>query len=93
VALLLQHRAGPIARATLGAFFSLSALLSLTGYVATDELGGDQVLLALAVAPFMVAGLWTSRHFHGLVDGGWLRPTVLVLSAIAGITAIVHGLT
>jgi uncharacterized membrane protein YfcA len=92
VALLLQHRAGPIARATLGAFFSVSALLSLIGYAATGLLGADQAWLALALAPFMLAGLWSSRHLHPFVDGGWLRPSVLVLSAIAGTAAVVHGL-
>jgi len=92
VALLLQHRDGPTARATLGGFFSVSALLSLVGYLATGVLGADQALLALGLAPFMVAGLWASRHLHPLVDAGWLRPAVLALSAIAGVTAIAHGL-
>jgi uncharacterized membrane protein YfcA len=92
VALLFQHRPGPVARATLSAFFAVSASLSLIGYLATGVLGADQALLALELAPFMVAGLWASRHLHPFVDGGWLRPTVLVLSTIAGISAIVHGL-
>jgi len=40
-----------------------------------------------------VVGMWTSRHLHPLVDGGWLRPAVLAVSTLAGLTAIVHGLT
>jgi uncharacterized membrane protein YfcA len=91
VALLLQHRAGPVARATLGGFFSVSATLSLIGYLATGVLGADQVLLALGLVPFIVAGLWASRHLHPFVDAGWLRPAVLGLSAAAGVTAILHG--
>ncbi len=39
----------------------------------------------------MVVGLWASRHLHGFVDGGWLRPAVLTLSAIAGAAALVRG--
>lgn len=93
VALLFQHRTGPIARATLGAFFATSAGLSLVGYVATGTMTDDQVLFALALAPVMVAGLWLSRHFHRFVDGGWLRPTMLALSAIAGATAILRSLS
>jgi uncharacterized membrane protein YfcA len=92
VALLFQHRTGPIARATLGAFFMTSALFSITGYVATDAISGDQVLFALALLPLMVAGLWCSRYLHRHVDGGWLRPAMLVLSTVAGTAAIVHGL-
>jgi len=92
VALLFQHRTGPTTRSTLGAFFATSAALSIVGYLATDAINGDQVLFALALAPFMVVGLWTSRHFHVHVDRGWLRPAVLSLSAIAGIAALVRTL-
>lgn len=93
VALLFQHRSGPTARSTLGAFFATSATLSVIGYLATGELTANQALFALALAPFMVVGLWTSRHLHVHVDGGWLRPAVLTISAIAGLTAIIRGLS
>jgi hypothetical protein len=91
VALLFQHRPGPTARATLGAAFTWSAGLSIVGYVAIGEITGDQVLFALALAPLMVAGLWASRHFHVHVDGGWLRPAVLTLSAVAGLAALLRA--
>jgi hypothetical protein len=91
VALLFQHHGGPVARSTLSAFFAATAVLSLLGYVATGNITLDQLLLALTLIPFMVAGLWASRHLHGVVDGGWLRPAVLALSAVAGAVAIVHG--
>jgi uncharacterized membrane protein YfcA len=88
VALLYQHRPGPIARATLSGFFATSAVLSIVGYVATGTITLNQLLLAVTLTPFMVSGLWASRHFHRFVDAGWLRPTVLVLSALAGLIAI-----
>jgi uncharacterized protein len=93
VALLFQHRTGPTARATLGAFFATSATLSLVGYTAAGEIDGAQVLFALALAPLMVTGVWLSRHFHVHVDRGWLRPAVLAVSAVAGTAALVRGLT
>jgi len=93
VALLFQHRTGPTARATLGAFFATSAALSIVAYTAAGELSEAQVLFALALAPMMVIGVWTSRHLHVHVDGGWLRPAVLTLSAVAGAAALVRGLT
>jgi uncharacterized membrane protein YfcA len=92
VALLFQHRTGPIARATLGAFFATSGALSLIGYLAAGTMTGDQGLLALALAPIMVVGLTASRYLHAHVDSGWLRPSVLTLSAIAGTVAIVRAL-
>ena len=91
VALLFQHRHGPVARSTLGAFFATSAVMSLVGYVATGTITGDQALFAATLAPFMVGGLWASRHLHPFVDSGWLRPTVLVLSAVAGAAAILRA--
>ena len=93
VALLFQHRPGPTARATLGAAFAWSATLSIIGYVAFGKINGDQVLFALGLLPVMVTGLWISRHFHVHVDGGWLRPAVLTLSAVAGMAALLRAIT
>lgn len=93
VALLFQHHPGPTTRATLGAFFASSAVLSIVAYTATGKLHGEQLLFALVLLPALALGMWLSRHLHPLVDGGWLRPAVLAVSTIAGLTAIVHGLT
>ncbi len=92
VALLFQHHEGSVARSTLGAFFATSAVFSLIGYSFTGDLDADRLLYALTLAPAGVAGWWASRHLHPFVDGGWLRPAVLMLSAIAGATAIARGL-
>jgi hypothetical protein len=59
---------------------------------ATGAISGDQVRFALALLPLMGTGLWCSRYLHRHVDGGWLRPAMLVLSTVAGTAAIVHGL-
>lgn len=93
VALLFQHRTGPIARSTLGAFFLTSASLSMIGYVAGGTISGDQALFALELMPVMAVGVWLSRHLHGHVDSGWLRPAMLTMSAIAGTAAIIRGIT
>jgi uncharacterized membrane protein YfcA len=92
VALLFQHHRGPTVRSTLGAYFAISATLSVVGYAATGEITRDRFLLALGLLPAMLFGAWLSKHFHGLVDKGWLRPSVLTLSAMAGVVAIVRGL-
>lgn len=92
VALLFQHRDGPSSRSTLGSFFAVSASMSLVGYAIAGTFHGDQALFALALAPAMIAGFWASKHLHVFVDGGWLRPMVLIVSAIAGCVAIGRGL-
>jgi len=92
IGLLFQHHRGAVARPTIAAFFATSGLLSLAGYVAAGTIHTDQVLFALALAPAMFVGFWASKHLHPFVDGGWLRPTVLTLSAVAGTAALVRGL-
>jgi uncharacterized protein len=92
VALLFQHHRGPTIRATLGAFFATSAVLSIAAYALAGKLRVDQALFALALLPALVLGMWISRHLHQFVDRGWLRPSVLTLSGLAGGIAIVHGL-
>jgi uncharacterized membrane protein YfcA len=91
VALLFQHHRGPTIRSTLGAYFAISATLSVIGYAATGEVTVDRLLLTLALLPAMLLGAWLSKHFHVFVDAGWLRPSVLVLSSIAGAIAILRG--
>jgi uncharacterized protein len=90
VALLFQHHPGPAVRPTLSGFFATSAVLSLVGYSLTGTISVDQLLFALTLIPFMLGGLWVSRHLHPLVDAGWLRPAVVALSAAAGLVAILH---
>ncbi len=63
----------------------------MIGYGATGEITVDKLLLVLALLPAMLFGAWLSKHFHGLVDKGWLRPSVLILSALAGTIAILRG--
>ncbi len=92
VALLFQHHPGPTTRATLGAFFTASVVLSIVAYALAGKLHVEQLVFALALLPALAVGMWASRHLHPFVDGGWLRPAVLVVSAIAGGTAIAHGL-
>jgi uncharacterized protein len=92
VALLYQHHGGPVIRSTLGSFFALTGVLSLAGLAAVGKVAGWQVLLAVALVPAMLTGFWLSRHLHGHVDRGWMRPAILVLSALAGAAAIVNGL-
>ena len=91
VALLFQHHPGPATRSTLSGFFASSALLSIVGYLLTGNLTLDQVRFAAELIPFMVGGFWASRHLHGRIDRGWLRPTVLALSAAAGLVAILRA--
>lgn len=92
VALLLQRHPGPATRATMGAFFFTSSVLSIIGYLLTGTISVDQLIFALELLPALLAGFWISRHTHILLEQGWLRPVTLAVSAIAGTAALLKGL-
>jgi uncharacterized membrane protein YfcA len=92
LAMLYQRHEGPAIRSTLAASFLAGTALSLTTLGIAGEIGGDQVLLGLALTPLVVAGTTAGRRFHDLLDRGWLRPTVLAFAAAAAMVVVVDAL-
>jgi uncharacterized membrane protein YfcA len=92
LALLYQHQPGPTMRSTLAASFLFGTLLSLVTLGLARQVGVDQVLLGVGLAPVVVAGSVAGRRLHGFLDRGWLRPAVLLFAAITAVTALVDAL-
>ena len=92
MALLYQHEAGPVMRATLGATFLVGTGLSLLALVLAGEVGGDHWRFGVAMVPAVLLGLFASRFLHDWLDRGWLRPCVLVFAGAAGLAVVVRGL-
>lgn len=93
VALLYQRREGPVLRSTLAVTFGAGVVISLVGQAVVGAVTGTHVVLALALLPGTAAGLAVARVLADRIDGPWLRPSVLTLAAIAGLVAMVSGLT
>ncbi|MCZ7525254.1 MAG: sulfite exporter TauE/SafE family protein [Acidimicrobiia bacterium] len=91
LALLYQHRDGPTLRSTLASAFLVGIAMSLTALALAGEVDRDQVGLALALAPAMLAGLWASRLTTRWLDARWLRPAVLGFAAVTGVVAILRA--
>jgi len=89
--LLYQHSTGATLRSTLSATFLLGTLLSLSTLGAAGEVHGRQLLLGAGLAPLAIGGSVLGRRLHRLLDGGWLRPGVLVIACAAAVTAIVKA--
>jgi uncharacterized membrane protein YfcA len=93
LALLYQHHHGEAIRATLAACFVLGTVMSATALAVAGEIGVDQVLFSLAMMPALIVGLvastWGARHLRGRS----IRPFVLGFAGIAGVVAILNGLT
>jgi uncharacterized membrane protein YfcA len=93
VALLYQHQRGPAVRSTLGAFFTSSAGTSIIGYLLVGKLGVEQLEYASLLAPAMLLGLALSTGLRAHADARVLRPVMLALVAVAGMSAVIGGLT
>jgi uncharacterized membrane protein YfcA len=83
VALLYQDQPGARVRATMAAYFTAGTVLSLAGLLVGGQVGGEHVVAAGWLLPFMAGGFLLSGPARRLLDRGWVRPAVLAVS-IAG---------
>ena len=88
IALLYQHESGPRIRATLSAFFIVGVGLSLAGLAGVGRFGLVELKLGGYLIPGVLIGYGVSRFTAGMVDKGFIRPAVLVVSAMAGLAVI-----
>ena len=92
VALLYQHASGATLRSTMGLYFLVGNVLSVGILALAGEIGSRDVLRALALLPFLVAGFVLSGRLRGRVDGTVLRTCVLLLSAAGAVALLVRTL-
>jgi uncharacterized membrane protein YfcA len=92
VALLYQGRPGPQVRATLGAFFVLGALVSLSALGVAGQVSGRQLAVGAGLVPFLVAGFAASGPLRRRIDATGLRVPVLALSAGSAVLLIGRSL-
>lgn len=92
VAMLYQHSRGATLRATMGVYFLVGNVLSGSALALAGEIGGREVLRALALLPFLVCGFLLSGPMRGRVDGHRLRAAVLLLSAAGALVLLARTL-
>jgi uncharacterized membrane protein YfcA len=92
LALLYQHHPGPTMRSTLAASFLFGTVLSLVTLGLARQVGADEVLLGVGLAPVVVAGSVAGRRFHGFLERKWLRPAILVVAGSTALAALLHAL-
>jgi len=90
LALTLQHRNGPALRATMGAFFSIGAVITLPAIAAAGRLGRDELLVGAALIPGALLGFAISGPLRPRVDAGRVRPLVLGLATLAAVVLIIR---
>ncbi|MQA96386.1 MAG: TSUP family transporter [Streptosporangiales bacterium] len=92
LAILYQHAPGPQVRATLGVYFTVGAVLSLSFLTIAGELTWREVLAGLALVPFTVTGFLISGPLRRFLDQGYTRAGVLVVTAASATTLIIRSL-
>lgn len=90
IALVYQHEPGPSIRGTLSAFFVVGVVLSVAGLAAIGRFGLLELKLAGMMVPAVVAGYWLSAHTAPVMDRGFIRPAVLVVSGASAAIVILR---
>lgn len=92
VALLYQHETGPRIRGTLSAYFLIGVSLSLVGLHLIGRFGRSEILIALTLIPGIIIGFVLSRRFVHVLDRGYVRRAVLVVSGASALTILLRSL-
>lgn len=90
VALFFRDAAGPKIRASLSVYFVVGTSFTLLGLVVADRLGTEHIPWIFAMIPAIIIGYFLSGPMLPIVDRGWTRPAVLVLSAAAAVVLLVR---
>jgi uncharacterized membrane protein YfcA len=92
VALLYQRASGATLRSTMGLYFLVGNVFSVTALALAGEVGVADVRHALLLLPFLVAGFLLSGPLRRHVAGPRLRVAVLVLSATGAVVLLARTL-
>ncbi len=90
VALVYQDSSGARLRGTLSGYFIVSNLVSLVMLGSLGLFGANELQSTLILLPAVVIGFLSSRRTAPLLDRGYTRPLVLVVSAGAALSLILQ---
>lgn len=83
---------GPRIRGTLAGFFVVGLLISLTTLAFVGRFGRQEILAALTLVPGIVIGFAISSRIAPVIDRGYTRTALLVVSALAGLSVVLRAL-
>jgi uncharacterized protein len=87
----LVAETGPMIRATLSIFFTVSAMISVGTLAAVHRLPERQVMAGLALTPFVIVGFAVSGPLRRYLDGGRMRSAVLIVTGMSALTLIIRS--
>jgi uncharacterized membrane protein YfcA len=92
IAMVYQNAPGDRLRGTLGGYFVIGAVMSLTAIAAVGRFGVAELRWGVALVPGILLGFALSNRLTPWLDGGYTRPAVLAVAAAAGIGILVRQL-
>ncbi|MGD9347733.1 MAG: TSUP family transporter, partial [Candidatus Aminicenantes bacterium] len=92
MALVYQRQKGPTIRGTLSGIFIFGTIISLIALAVIGRFGLTEIKAAAVLMPGVVIGFLLSNRSTQILDRGFIRPAVLVTSAISGIVVILRNL-
>jgi uncharacterized membrane protein YfcA len=88
IALVYQRQKGPRIRGTLSLIFVVGTIISLISLAVIGRFGLHEIKLALILIPGVLIGFSVSHHTKNILDRGFMRPAVLIISALSGLAII-----
>lgn len=92
MALVYQRQKGAKIRGTLSSIFVAGTIISITSLAIIGRFGQTELKAALVLIPGMILGFFFSKHTSKILDRGFIRPAVIIASAISGIVVILQNI-
>ncbi|HHJ52274.1 MAG TPA: sulfite exporter TauE/SafE family protein [Caldithrix abyssi] len=89
MALVYQRSSGPRVRSMLSAIFLIGTILALISLASIGRLGKIELELALILLPGVLAGFFLSRYSIPVMDRGFIRPAILLVSAVSALILLI----
>jgi uncharacterized membrane protein YfcA len=88
--LLYQNEKGPRIRGTLSGIFMVGTIISIILLMIIGKLWLKEIILAIVLLPGIFIGLYLSKYSIKFLDKGFLKPVILMASALASIILILR---
>jgi uncharacterized membrane protein YfcA len=88
IALLYQHERGPRLRATMSGYLLVGTVVSVIGLALAGRFGVQELQATAIVVPAVLLGYALSGRLIALLDRGYVRTAVLLLSAASSIVLL-----
>ena len=92
IALVYQKQKGPTIRGTLSGIFIFGTIISLAALTIIGRFGLIEIQATAVLMPGVILGFLLSNRSTKILDRGFIRPAVLITSAISGLVVILRNL-